>query len=166
MNRPDWLESVLQARAGPAWAELSSVHSRNRARGKRALFGNWRASRPRDRGSNYIGAGRPGAGYRRGVPAVAVSRDMLRSGPWSQELSVPVKRIGIVMVGLGPGSQPHLKSLRDLSERVDLRWAVCRRPDNADRSFLPPAVEVTADLSRALSDPEVDMAIAATPPAT
>jgi predicted dehydrogenase len=79
---------------------------------------------------------------------------------------VPVKRIGIVMVGLGPGSQPHLKSLRDLSERVDLRWAVCRRPDNADRAFLPPAVEVTADLSRALSDPEVDMAIAATPPAT
>jgi predicted dehydrogenase len=77
-----------------------------------------------------------------------------------------MKRIGIVMVGLGPGSQPHLKSLWDLRDRVDLRWAVCRRPQQADRSFLPAGVQVTADLSRALSDPEVDMAIAATPPGT
>ena len=44
-----------------------------------------------------------------------------------------MKRIGVVMIGLGPGSQPHLKSLRDLSERVDLRYAVCRHPDDADR---------------------------------
>ena len=77
-----------------------------------------------------------------------------------------MKRIGIVMVGLGPGSRPHLKSLQDLSARVDLRWAVCRHPDRADRTFLPPTVQVTADLGRALSDPEVDMVIAATPPAT
>jgi predicted dehydrogenase len=77
-----------------------------------------------------------------------------------------MKRVGIVLIGLGPGSQPHLKSLRDLRDRVDLRWAVCRMPDKADRSFLPPAMQVTADLSQALSDPDVDMAIAATPPAT
>jgi predicted dehydrogenase len=77
-----------------------------------------------------------------------------------------MKRIGIVMVGLGPGSQPHLKSLWDLRDRVDLRWAVCRQPDRADRALLPAAVPVTADLARALSDPEVDMAIVATPPAT
>jgi predicted dehydrogenase len=77
-----------------------------------------------------------------------------------------MKRIGIVMIGLGPGSQPHLKSLQDLSARVDLRWAVCRHPHKAGRTFLPPAVQVSADLGRALSDPEVDMAIVATPPAT
>jgi predicted dehydrogenase len=77
-----------------------------------------------------------------------------------------MKRIGIVMVGLGPGSQPHLKSLQDLSARVDLRWAVCRHPHKAERTFLPPAVQVSADLDRALSDPEVDMAIVATPPAS
>ena len=70
------------------------------------------------------------------------------------------------MIGLGSGSQPHLKSLQDLRADVDLRWAVCRNPGKADRSFLPPSVEVTADLSQALSDPEVDMAIVATPPAT
>jgi predicted dehydrogenase len=70
------------------------------------------------------------------------------------------------MIGLGPGSQPHLKSLQDLRANVALRWAVCRHPHKADRSFLPSLVEVTADLSRALSDPEVDMAIVATPPAT
>jgi len=77
-----------------------------------------------------------------------------------------MKRVGVVMVGLGPGSQPHLKSLRDLRDRVDLRWAVCRHPDEAERTFLPEGVQLTADLSAALSDPEVDMAIAATPPAT
>jgi len=77
-----------------------------------------------------------------------------------------MKRVGVVMVGLGPGSQPHLKSLRDLGERVAVRWAVCRHPDKADRAFLPAGVQVTADLGSALSDPEVDMAIAATPPAT
>jgi predicted dehydrogenase len=77
-----------------------------------------------------------------------------------------MKRIGIVMVGLGPGSQPHLKSLQDLGARVDLRWAICRQPHKAGRTFLPPAVQVSADLGRALSDPEVDMAIVATPPST
>jgi predicted dehydrogenase len=77
-----------------------------------------------------------------------------------------MKRIGVVMIGLGPGSRPHLQSLRDLGERVDLRYAVCRHPDRADRSFLPAGVQVTADLAVALADPDVDMAIAATPPAT
>lgn len=77
-----------------------------------------------------------------------------------------MKRIGVVMIGLGPGSQPHLKSLQDLSDTVDLRYAVCRHPDKADRTFLPAGVQVTADLSAALADPHVEMAIAATPPAT
>jgi predicted dehydrogenase len=77
-----------------------------------------------------------------------------------------VKRIGVVMIGLGPGSQPHLQSLRDLGDTVDLRYAVCRHPQEADRTFLPAGVQVTADLSAALADPDVDMAIAATPPAT
>ena len=77
-----------------------------------------------------------------------------------------MQRVGVVMVGLGPGSQPHLKSLRDLQERVDLRWAVCRHPDKADRSLLPAGVQLTAELGSALSDPDVDMAIVATPPAT
>jgi hypothetical protein len=38
------------------------------------------------------------------------------------------------MIGLGPGSQPHLKSLQDLHVNVDLRWAICRHPHKADRS--------------------------------
>jgi predicted dehydrogenase len=77
-----------------------------------------------------------------------------------------MKRIGVAMVGLGPGSQPHLKSLRDLSDRMVLLHAVCRHPERADRAFLPADVPVTADLGAALADPHVDMAIAATPPAT
>jgi predicted dehydrogenase len=49
---------------------------------------------------------------------------------------------------------------------VDLRYAVCRHPREADRSFLPAGIEVTSDLDRALSDSAVAMAILATPPAT
>jgi predicted dehydrogenase len=77
-----------------------------------------------------------------------------------------MQRVGVVLVGLGPGSQPHLKSLRDLHACIDLRWAVCRHPGQADRSFLPARVQVTSDLNTALSDPEVAIAIVATPPAT
>lgn len=77
-----------------------------------------------------------------------------------------MKRIGVVVIGLGPGSQPHLKSLRDLRERVEVRHAVCRHPDGADRTFLSPGVPITCDLEGALADPEVHMAIVATPPAT
>jgi len=77
-----------------------------------------------------------------------------------------MKRIGVAMIGLGAGSRPHLQSLRDLSDRAALRYALCRHPDRADTSFLPPDVAVTSDLDAALSDPDVDMAIVATPPAT
>jgi hypothetical protein len=55
-------------------------------------------------------------------------------------------RIGIALVGLGPGSQPHLKSLADLQHRAELRHAVCRRPAQADLGPFAGRVAATADL--------------------
>ena len=37
-------------------------------------------------------------------------------------------RLGMALVGLGAATQPHLRSLQDLNERIDLRYAVTRHP--------------------------------------
>lgn len=76
------------------------------------------------------------------------------------------QRIGLALVGLGAASQPHLRSLQDLSDRVDLRYAVTRHP-NPDR--IRPytgSVRVTNALEEALHDPLVQAVIVATPPGT
>ncbi len=35
-----------------------------------------------------------------------------------------MKKIGVALIGLGPGSQPHVASLFDLRDQVDIRWAL------------------------------------------
>lgn len=74
-----------------------------------------------------------------------------------------MKRIGVALVGLGPGSQPHLKSLADLADRVELRYAVCRRPAQAELGPMKGRVQASADLQAALRDPAVQAVIVATP---
>ena len=75
-------------------------------------------------------------------------------------------RIGIALVGLGPGSQPHVKSLVDLAARVQVRHAVCRQPERADVGALAGQVRASADLQAVLDDPRVQAVIVVTPPAT
>lgn len=78
----------------------------------------------------------------------------------------PPSRIGLALIGLGPGSQPHLKSLVDLADRVDLRHAVCRRPERADLGPFAGRLRATADLEAVLADPAVQAVIVATPAST
>lgn len=75
-----------------------------------------------------------------------------------------MKRLGVALIGLGPGSEPHIKSLVDLRGRVDVRYAVCRQPETATSGAL--GVTPTANIDAALSDPAVDLVIVATPAAT
>jgi predicted dehydrogenase len=76
------------------------------------------------------------------------------------------KRMGVALVGLGAASQPHLRSLQDLSDRVDLHYAVTRQPHpDRVRPFTGP-VQVVADLDLALQDHRVQAVIVATPAAT
>lgn len=75
-----------------------------------------------------------------------------------------MKRLGVVLIGLGPGSEPHIKSLVDLRDRVEVRYALCRQPDLVSTGAL--GVAPSSNLDAALSDPAVDMAIVATPAAT
>lgn len=75
-------------------------------------------------------------------------------------------KLGVALIGLGPGSQPHVASLKDLRDELDLRWAICRDPARVPPGLLDNWVTATTDIDRALSDPQVDIVIVATPAAT
>jgi len=77
-----------------------------------------------------------------------------------------VSRLGLALIGLGPGSQPHVKSLVDLSHRVQVLHAVCRQPERADVGALAGTVRASADLPAVLADPRVQAVIVATPAST
>jgi predicted dehydrogenase len=75
-------------------------------------------------------------------------------------------RMVIALVGLGPGALPHLRSLQDLKERIELRYAFTRQP-RADRiqAYTGP-VHLTDSLELILQDPEVQAVIVASPAST
>ena len=77
-----------------------------------------------------------------------------------------MKKIGLAIVGLGPASQPHSKSLLDLSEQVEVRWAASRSPErvSAYRQQFP--FRTTTDIEAAINDPEVDAVLVLTPPSS
>lgn len=75
-------------------------------------------------------------------------------------------RIGIAVIGLGPASLPHSKSLLDLKDRAEVRFAVSRSAERAaafGRDFPFPT---TTDLDAVLADPTVEAAIVLTPPSS
>ena len=76
------------------------------------------------------------------------------------------EKIGIAIVGIGPGSIPHLAALNDLRARMDLRWAITRRPEAAKLGAFANELQASANLSAALQDPAVHMVTICTPPAT
>ncbi|AMJ62214.1 Gfo/Idh/MocA family protein [Bosea sp. PAMC 26642] len=76
------------------------------------------------------------------------------------------RRIGIAIIGLGPASLPHSKSLLDLKDRAEVRFAVSRSPERAaafGREFPFPT---TTDLDAVLADPTIEAAIVLTPPSS
>jgi predicted dehydrogenase len=75
-------------------------------------------------------------------------------------------RFGIALVGIGAGAVPHLQSLHDLRETVELRHAITRRPALAQLGPFQGQLAPSADLQTALADPQVDAVIVATPPAS
>ena len=72
----------------------------------------------------------------------------------------------IALVGLGSGALPHLRSLQDLKDRVELRYAFTRQP-RADRiqAYTGP-VHLTDSIELILQDPEVQAVIVASPAST
>ncbi len=73
--------------------------------------------------------------------------------------------ISVALIGLGPGAEPHAKSLHDLTDRVRVVAAASRTAARAasfaDRFGFP----VTTDIDGVIADPAIQAVIVLTPPA-
>ena len=76
------------------------------------------------------------------------------------------RKLGIAVIGLGPASLPHSKSLLDLADRAEVRWAVSRTPDRAEAYAAQFPFPTTTDLDAVLADATVDACIVLTPPSS
>lgn len=76
------------------------------------------------------------------------------------------RKTGVAIIGLGPASLPHSRSLIDLAERVDVRWAVSRSSERVEAYGNQFAFPVTTDLDAVLADPAVEAVIVLTPPSS
>lgn len=72
-------------------------------------------------------------------------------------------RVGIAVVGLGPASLPHAKSLVDLAERVDVKWAASRSEERTSAFASQFPFPVTTDIQAAIADPGVQAVLVLTP---
>lgn len=75
-----------------------------------------------------------------------------------------MSKIGIAVIGLGPASQPHGKSLLDLAERVEVRWAASRTAARAEAFAKAFPFRTTTDVEAAIADPTVGAILLLTPP--
>ena len=74
-----------------------------------------------------------------------------------------MSRLGLAVIGTGPGSIPHFKSLRDLAHRVDVRFVAARRAESlAGFADYP----TTTDVAAAIADPTVGAVLVLTPPSS
>jgi predicted dehydrogenase len=74
-------------------------------------------------------------------------------------------KTGIAIVGLGPASQPHARSLLELGDQADVRWAASRSPERTAAFAKSFPFPVTNDLEAAITDTAVQAVIVLTPPA-
>ena len=75
-------------------------------------------------------------------------------------------KTGVAIIGLGPASQPHSRSLADLADRVDVRWAVSRSAERTNAYSEQFSFPTTNDMDAAIRDPLVDAVIVLTPPSS
>jgi predicted dehydrogenase len=73
-------------------------------------------------------------------------------------------RIGVALIGLGPASQPHGRSLVDLADRADVRWAAARSEARTGAFAAQFPFPTTTDVDAVVADPSVAAVILLTPP--
>ena len=71
----------------------------------------------------------------------------------------------IALIGLGPGAEPHAKSIRDLPHRVHLVTAATRSPETAQAFQQRFNVPTTTDIDATIHDPSIAAVLVLTPPA-
>ncbi|HEY8563867.1 MAG TPA: Gfo/Idh/MocA family oxidoreductase [Beijerinckiaceae bacterium] len=75
-----------------------------------------------------------------------------------------MRRLGLAVVGLGPASQPHAKSLLALADEAEVIWAASRSPERTAAFAAAFPFPVTNDLDQAIADPRVEAVVVLTPP--
>jgi predicted dehydrogenase len=73
--------------------------------------------------------------------------------------------ISIALIGLGPGAEPHAKSLLDLPDRVQVKAAASRTEARAKGFANRFGFPVTTDIDALIADPTIQAVIVLTPPA-
>lgn len=76
------------------------------------------------------------------------------------------QKTGIAIVGLGMALEPHLKSLADLSDRVEVIGAFSRSEQRRQAFTRRTGFAATGDLNALIESDAVDAALVLTPPAT
>ena len=71
----------------------------------------------------------------------------------------------IALIGLGPGAEPHAKSIRDLPQRVHLVTAATRSRETAQAFQQRFGVPTTTDIAATIHDPSIAAVLVLTPPA-
>ena len=72
-------------------------------------------------------------------------------------------KLGIAIIGLGSAVQPHVRSLADLADRVDLRWGFSRTEARRAAFARDYGAPVSGDLDAVLADPAVGVVLILTP---
>lgn len=73
-------------------------------------------------------------------------------------------RLAVALIGLGPASQPHARSLMDLADKVEVRWAAARSEGRIRAFGQQFPFPTTTDIDAVLADPDIAAVILLTPP--
>ena len=76
-----------------------------------------------------------------------------------------MSRLVLGIIGLGPASEPHAKSLHELAEQVEVRLAASRGEDKAQAFHQRFGFPVTTDIDALIADPAIQAVLVLTPPA-
>lgn len=74
-----------------------------------------------------------------------------------------MKKLGLAIIGLGPASLPHARSLMDLQNRVEVIWAASRTQERITEFAQAFPFPVTTNIDAAITDPAVDIVLILTP---
>ena len=76
------------------------------------------------------------------------------------------RRLGLAVVGAGLASAPHLRSLQELANRVDVRWVIGQKLDRASEMAAQLGAACGTSLDAVCGDPGVEAVLVLTPPNT
>lgn len=75
-----------------------------------------------------------------------------------------MRKLRVAVIGLGPGAEPHARSLLDLQDRIEVVAAVSRSEERARAFEAKFSLPVSTDLAGVIADRSIDAVLVLTPP--